>query len=209
MTYKCIETFNDKWLIENVFKDKYNGFFIEAGAADGNIESSTYLLEKEFGWKGLLVEPNTKSFKVLTNHRQSDCINKALYDKDGIIKFLSAKNLYYSGIVETISEWHKDECYKDGYIETNMECVTLNTLLEEYNCPKHIELITLDTEGSEHKILSTFPFEKYVVDVFTIELSNQTSRDILIKNGYRQVFNEFNTKALWETYYFHKDFHIK
>ena len=41
--------------------NKKEGFFIEIGAGDGFYLSNTYLLEKNFGWTGILVEPN-KSF---------------------------------------------------------------------------------------------------------------------------------------------------
>ena len=37
---------------------KKRGFFIEAGASDGENISNTLYLEKKYNWKGLLVEPN-------------------------------------------------------------------------------------------------------------------------------------------------------
>ena len=37
---------------------KRNGFFVEFGATNGIDLSNTYLLEKDFGWKGILSEPN-------------------------------------------------------------------------------------------------------------------------------------------------------
>ena len=42
-----------------IFKEKVkNGFFIEAGADDFEVDSNSLHFELEHGWTGLLVEPN-------------------------------------------------------------------------------------------------------------------------------------------------------
>ncbi|MEA2989895.1 MAG: hypothetical protein QOG83_2606 [Alphaproteobacteria bacterium] len=37
---------------------KTSGYFVEFGATDGSNLSNTYLLERDFGWHGILAEPN-------------------------------------------------------------------------------------------------------------------------------------------------------
>ena len=44
---------------------KKNGYFVEVGACDGITLSNSYLLEKKFGWKGLLCEPSKFFLKKL------------------------------------------------------------------------------------------------------------------------------------------------
>ncbi|KAA0203236.1 hypothetical protein HAZT_HAZT004354 [Hyalella azteca] len=67
--------------IENFFGAQINMpfVFVEAGAYDGEFLSNTLMLEKEHGWRGLLIEPNRKSFeKLLAKHRKAWAINACL-----------------------------------------------------------------------------------------------------------------------------------
>ena len=51
---------------ENIFKNKIkNGFFIEAGAYDGEVISNTLFFELKQSWTGLLIEPNPDAFEEL------------------------------------------------------------------------------------------------------------------------------------------------
>ena len=45
-------------LLLKLFGKQRGGFFIEAGADDGEFMSNTFYLELKRGWTGLLVEPN-------------------------------------------------------------------------------------------------------------------------------------------------------
>ena len=52
---------------EKIFKNKINnGFFVEAGAYDGEMFSNTLFFELKKNWTGLLVEPNPDAFEMLT-----------------------------------------------------------------------------------------------------------------------------------------------
>jgi len=66
-------------------------------------------------------------------------------------------------------------------------------MLNKYNAPKIIDFLSIDTEGSEFKILKNFNFEAYKFRVICIEHNyiSKIRKEIsmlLKKNGYQQVF---------------------
>ena len=51
---------------EEIFKNRIkDGFFIEAGAFDGETFSNTLFFELKQNWTGLVVEPNPDAFEIL------------------------------------------------------------------------------------------------------------------------------------------------
>ena len=49
-----------------IFKDRIkNGFYVEAGAFDGEHASNSLYYEMVHGWKGLLVEPNPDAYQEM------------------------------------------------------------------------------------------------------------------------------------------------
>jgi hypothetical protein len=79
-------------------KFKKNGYFIEIGSADGLYNSNTYLLEKKYNWRGLLIEPNVNWFNKKISRNKSLTINSAIYKKIGTVGFDFKKNFYESKI---------------------------------------------------------------------------------------------------------------
>jgi FkbM family methyltransferase len=204
MKYYCPHTQNDKWLVEFFFNQMRDGFFIEAGGADGVTESSSYVLEKEFGWKGIILEPGVDFYEKLSKIRTSVCLNAAFSDTDGTAEFITSTDKFLSGIDGRISEWHKEKVYGDGHSRHVVKTITINTLLSEYNCPSVIDYIHLDIEGSEMMVVKDFPFDRYLVKLFIIEMSDGLVRWTLLKNGFIEVKNQFNTESPWECYFVNK-----
>ena len=82
--------------------------------------------------------------------------------------------------------------------------ISLNDVIKNYFnniCPSYI---SIDTEGSEYEILSSFDFKKYKPIFFSIE-HNFTDLQIKIdnlmkKNDYSRIFNKATAFDAWYIY---------
>jgi FkbM family methyltransferase len=157
------EYFQDLWIIANTNSMK-NGFFVEFGATDGIGASNTWLLEKKYGWQGILAEPSRTNFRSLNRNR--NCIKdpRAVWDKTGERLLFSEREENY---LSSVKENSNGGAVRDEYY---VESISLNDLLIEHKAPIKIDYISVDIEGSELRVLKKFLSEtKFEVEYFTIE----------------------------------------
>jgi FkbM family methyltransferase len=162
-----------------------NGFFLDSGAADGVRASNTLLLEREFGWRGICVEPNDRMYASLIRNRRCHSVNCCLYDKEGHVEFLEAAN-ELGGIMNEYhpdhlryakATWHLENGEGGRPVTVQKPTRTLRSLLDECGAPPVIDYWSLDTEGSELAILRSFPYERYTFRVLTVEHNRYAVRE--------------------------------
>jgi hypothetical protein len=180
---------------------KRNGFFVEFGAADGVALSNSYLLEKEFGWNGILCEPSRSWHDDLKRNRSCIVDTRCVYSKTGEqIGFSENYIGELSGITEFTGGDHHGLINKT-ITSYQVETISLLDLLRSHNAPKHIEFLSVDTEGSEFEILNAFDFSKYSFGAICVEhnyLENRSKvKSLLEANGYRQVYPELSEFDDW------------
>lgn len=187
----------DIWVLEKS-NFKRNGFFVEFGATDGVLLSNSYLLEKEFGWRGICAEPNPKFFKNLQINRNctvsNECIGATTGEK---VRFVFAQE--YGGMQKHMADdMHKGkrEAYLDQGQEVELETISLHDFLIKYNAPKKIDYLSIDTEGSEFEILKNFSFDEWDILYFSIEHNFTSQRESILalmnSNGYKRFSNRFD-----------------
>lgn len=187
MTYAS-QIGQDYW-VESVLGNKRNGFFVELGACDGLYYSNTLHFEKDADWQGICIEPNDYYFLELCNNRKCFLSNDLVFSHAGAVVDFSLCQTA-SGIVNEHTGPFTDKAQSVKKVTT-----TLDTILDKFGAPSIIDYLSLDVEGQEYTILSTFPFEKYKFRTITVEHNAphigtelQTKiRDILTKNGYEYV----------------------
>jgi FkbM family methyltransferase len=167
----------DEFII-NYFKNKRNGVFLDIGAHDGITLSNTYVLEKEFGWTGICFEPMPFEYKKLNECRDSINYNCALYNTNGTETFTLLDYDGYpdmlSGITKDITIDHMGGILREqkaigGKIKhIKVQTRILNEILEETGVTK-IDFMSIDTEGSELKILKSIAFPLFDIEVISCE----------------------------------------
>lgn len=175
------------------------GFFLDSGASDGINGSNTLLLETEFGWRGICVEPNDELFSRLASARRCICVNCCLYDRPCDVAFLQGAGVF-GGIVEEYEPRLLDYARSmiasrggapggDGAVSKRAR--TIRSIFREHAAPRVIDYWSLDTEGSELSLLRSFPFDEHIVRVLTVEHNltpaRERIRDFLERRGYRRV----------------------
>lgn len=191
----------DKWVL-NMTNFKKDGIFVEVGAYDGLQSSNTALLEFDYNWKGVCIEAGAGYYASLEKNRPDSInINIAVMPYTGTCKF--------SGYT-----------VNDGGNE--MQCDTLVNILDSVHTPLVIDYMSIDIEGGEEGAIESMDWDKYRVNLLTIEHNlyatgprqKEAIYKLMTERGYVRVVEDapcLDPAPQWhmqpfEDWYAHKDF---
>ena len=177
---------------------KEGGVFLEFGAYNGIDFSNTLLLERRFGWTGLLVEPVPRSFKEILNNRSSLAIHGAVTPTDThrvLVYEEPAANLSKMSALST-----RPKSIRKG-VEHWVPGLSINTLMRDHLLRKEIDFLSVDVEGFELSILETIDFDYFKFGAICVEHNflptAEALRKLLEENGYVVLFEEFSGNDFW------------
>lgn len=182
---------------------KHGGYFVEFGATNGISLSNTHLLETKFSWTGILAEPAKHWYSKLVDSRNAHIEIDCVWDVTGDhIQFMEPDERELSTAIEFARyDSHASSRAKVAK-QYGVRTISLMDLLARYDAPPTIDYLSIDTEGSEFRILSAFDFDAYRFGVITVEHNftenRQRIRRLLESKGYRQVFE---TVSGWDDWY--------
>ena len=130
-----------------------SGAVVEVGAETGDPGGSNSLFFEEIlGFRAILIEPNPGSFaKLQANRPKADRHLVAISSEE--------RRLASDGPTSQLVE--------PGHDGVEVQCVTLSDVLAGVSSP--IDLMIVDTEGSELEVLSTFPWDRLDLTVVVVE----------------------------------------
>jgi FkbM family methyltransferase len=139
-------------------------FFVQIGANDGIRVDPIRKYIMEFHWRGILVEPQPKVFDTLReNYRTEPQLlfeNVAIAEKDGTLTLYCLDESVDLPVGSAWASFKKDNVRRflgrDAPVkEVQVPAATFSTLLAKHGV-RSVDLLQIDTEGYDGKVLKSF-----------------------------------------------------
>jgi FkbM family methyltransferase len=166
----------EEWIIRDFFKDRRDGFFVDIGANHYMTFSNTYYLEAELGWSGIAVDPQERFEADYRKHRPRTrffaLFVSDMSEENANMYVLDRTPLVTSGTRGFTERWGK------GAKEVTVPTITLDDLLDRLQV-KGIDLLSIDVELAEPKVLAGFDIGKTKPAFVCIEAHPEVRQQIL------------------------------
>ncbi len=151
--------FGEDIMVNRIFNNITNGFYIDIGAYHPYKGSLTYNLYKK-GWTGANIDLSKTSIDLFNIARPKDInINCAISNFSGDTHYFENS---------PINQQNSLISNQEGKNEIKIKSFTLDDLISLKNINK-VDYINIDTEGNELEILNGINFNKISPYLFTIE----------------------------------------
>lgn len=180
---------------------KSDGFYVEFGATNGVDLSNTHMLEKYFSWHGILAEPARRWHQDLRSNRDATIEHNCVWRTSGEELIFKETDIAELSTIDAFTDTDVNRDLRLSGSQYRVTSISLDDLLQKHNAPKQIDFLSIDTEGSELDILSTFPFERWNICFIAVEHNYSPQREALHKlltlNGYKRVHQNISKFDDW------------
>ncbi len=175
---KLYSQYDEELIIRDFFQDKRGGFFVDVGANDHRINSTTCYLEEKLGWHGLAIDALCGLEAGYREHRK---------DSRFFCYFVSDRSDADIDFYVTRQRHHRrssaDRKWAKRYDlprKAKVPTITLDDLLTREGV-RQFDLLSMDIELAEPAALAGFDIEKYHPALVCIELHKEIRH---VVNGY-------------------------
>jgi FkbM family methyltransferase len=180
------------------YLDFRNGVFVEAGANDGICQSNTLYFEKYRGWRGLLIEAIPALAEKCRQNRPGcsveNCALVAAAAPEAIIE------MRYCNLMSLAKGSLGSEEEENKHIQSGLQHLaksdetysvavpakTLSAVLDTYRL-EHIDLLSLDVEGSEAQVLKGIAFDRHRIEFMLVEARCRDEIEAVIGHLYKPL----------------------
>jgi len=195
------QAYQEWYIYHNFFKGKFNGVYLDIGAHKPLSLSNTAFFDLCLGWKGLCVEPSETS-NNFENIRSCNIAKHCVWSQTKKLIMIFRSQGDGSLIIDE-KEQNRIKLEMPDRVKDLFECdaINANDLLTQYNVKNkyndkmslnsdnnliEIDFISLDVEGAEVEFLKCFPFDRYNIKVWSIEVNKNEGNidEIMLSHGY-------------------------
>jgi len=167
-------------IIDYIFKNKNNGFYLDVGSQHPISNNNTYLLFKR-GWSGINIDLDKKNIDLFNTARPNDKNLNLAISSD-----VAEKNLYFYHDKSPINTL--DKVVSDFQAATVKEIKTIKTTtlditLQSLKLNNKIDYMNLDVEGHEMEIFKAFDLSLYKPSVISVEFLDLNMKYLEFKNN--------------------------
>ena len=186
----------DLFIVE-YFRKKNNGFYIDVGCYHPIHRNNTYLLNKK-GWSGINIDIHQFSIDLFNYLRPDDVnLNCAISNKNEVTEMFYQKELSQ---ISTIEKQQAKIAFQGNIKKSKIQSLTLDALLEKINfTDKKLDLLDIDVEGADLKVLKGFNIEKFKPELICVEIHE---KDIKNSEIYKYLSN-FSYELVWSGVFSH------
>jgi FkbM family methyltransferase len=166
------------------------GIYVDIGAFDPARYSNTLLLHKA-GWRGINVDPNPEAIERFNAARPEDInVCAAASDREKPVEYLLYAGVATNRIVEPGGK-ESSVLGEAPLRRIPMTTRTLSSFLEEHATGAGIDLLNVDCEGEDLKVLQGLDWQRWRPYLVCVEAHGSADRDevsaFLVERGYELV----------------------
>lgn len=177
------------------------GFFVEFGATNGVDRSNSWMLEKRLGWRGILAEPARCWHRDLAANRGCCIDHRCVWKTTGARLVFNEVTDPELSTLSAVADVDFHQAARRSHLAYEVETVSLDELLRFHGAPTVIDLLSIDTEGSELEILEALDFSRWRFRVIVCEHNYAPIRDkihaLLTSKGYVRRYADLSRFDDW------------
>ena len=185
-------------LSEILKKEISNGFYVDVGCYHPKKFSNTYMLYKK-GWSGINIDMEEDKISLFNMVRPRDLnVLSPILDKEEEVTLYRYSKY---GLGSTIDKKIASETIDNIYDKTIVKTRTLNEVINESPYKDtQIDVLSIDVEGVDFKVLKSLDIKKYSPKVIIIEDHHKKIEDILETDTFKFLVQNNYILRSWAFY---------
>ncbi len=185
--------------------DQPRGFYIDIGAFHPKFGSNTYQLWRR-GWHGINIDVDRYKMRLFERYRPGDInLTTAVSSENSARPFYYQEGESYGSMSSLEEDFARDReaTHQRRVASREVEVETLNTILDRHlprdakGHPTVIDLVNIDVEGHELRILEALDFDRYRPRAWCIEIHAASAQELLTNPTYRLLQEQGYLLKAW------------